>query len=127
MVFWIHYISLQLKIVLKYFAIVKSHMRIKSRWFYSLVHKSSICAFIKNLFGECRTVVTFTNVVPSTTLPNRNSAETSPASHGVASARPSLFSCFFLKLPFQKMARSAPLEVRLSQKSRREEKGFLKL
>lgn len=78
-------------------------------------------------FDQCRTVVTFTNVVPSTTLPNRNSAETSPASHGVASARPSLFSCFFLKLPFQKMARSAPLEVRPSQKSRREEKGFLKL
>lgn len=38
--------------------------------------------------------------------------ETSPALHGVASARPSRFSCSFLKLLFQRMARSARLEVR---------------
>lgn len=72
-------------------------------------------------------VIILTSAAPYCTLPvlhptapsNHNSvsppcsasAETSPASHGVASARPYQFSCFFLKLPFQRMAKSAPLEV----------------
>lgn len=64
---------------------------------------------------------------PCTTLPTpprppprSASAETTPASHGVASARPSRFSCFVPKLRFQKMARSAPPEVGRGPQSRRE-------
>lgn len=60
----------------------------------------------------CTTLLNLNSVhPPPLSAPCSASAETSPASHGVGSARPSRFSCFSLKLPFQKMARSAPLEV----------------
>lgn len=48
--------------------------------------------------------------------------ETSPALHGLASARPSRFLCFFLKPLFQRMARSARLEVRYVISTK--DKGF---